>query len=1759
MGGDPETSGSFCKDLVHSKKRLRHSSMTASEINDFRTRAGTEFFVLSEEGTNNLQISCMKNETEELPKLPIKVLRPDGEEYCDSHLTMEELEERSEANKSSVKTEEQTEEQTESLIPKSSNSCQQDNQKEDLVDTDFFLLCDNALVDQSEQEGPVAELNLKILKYKAQLDILTYTNDTLNLDLAEKENELLKMRDEKFQLTSELKLLHRSNIALFQKQISDAMIDKDTCKLDEKQGIETLKAVLEEKTAFILRLQGVINEKDTLASKFREENGNLNLLLQSVSKEFSDALSNFERNKLVQQEQISLLTARINYFDSELTEKDTIISNLEKSLSDKESDNELSRNDQALEKFTSETAASSVDTRAQLIQNSNSFIFEFEKLTTNPDAIIVELQSKNEQLHSQLETLKAVHEQQIASTTEKLSELNMQLSFTNRKLENSTMELNYMQNIVKNLEKSKPELEARGEKVLSLLTENANLQEKFHTAKANYEEAAFKLLAIETRFDDSNAEFQILRAIVTDLEECNIRLKEENDQLKIQEKYHVSNAAKNMNKSTSSTSILLKQSENFGGELDVSDNFGFTYGHKNLQLLHHSNAERINKNKTEDIQKLKELNSTIAEIETLESDENAAHLLKLQEENEKNVLHAQTLKHSSQENFIYYAKYLTEAEQKFEALRIEHEKLQSVVVGLENLKSEYENATSIALSLKNENQKLHEEVQNLRISKEEVKSSTAEAFEIMKQCSISEHKDQELAVEYEKLYATNSSDIKELKAEISQSDSLITNLRTKNQHLQEQVDVLKNFINANQEQVTDESSKLFKDEKKLDDANFECELLRAATLDLGRLKSDLESEISAIQEKNKKISIELEATRIYSKKNVLKCAKKMAEASSKIAHLESQLEDVYKELEVLNSDLELKNLAISTLEGEKKELLALISREEESMEEVWNKKLAASEVRTQLIQQDLDIAENDIKQSETELFIAKTALVEKDLKGRNVGNGGSRNFKSNYSFESIEQELSNENDSENDKKKCHNNDENEKIQELSSKFKKLEETLQTVTHTNTSLSEAIKVKEREKIIYQNNIDQIAYELEGKNSKIAELNNLVSQLRGKSKSKNGNKPTILATPCYKKSLESLNDPNSNSTCYWYLQEAPEEEVITCEKCFASEDKYAILLADKEYLEKSCALTEKRIAKLEKLLDEAILINREDKFTLEEKLNRMKQAASKENGYLSEEYKQLKFEMETRIEYLENQKALLETKLRNHGLYASELFKSETALKIEQINAEKASIGFELEMGKSEIKSSWLHGDSGNKNPVEVKVQDFSDDVPKISRLQANLTSEYSTEDINKAFNSMASDSFDQDLSGGPLTTGCYNIDIYVTGVKFNVQVDTGSSDLLIPGSSIKSYVGPTYEVLGKTAFSSQSVGASFQDTSYWTGAFYYDTVGIDENGVTVNAPFAVMLSQSSSPTVTDGTTSQGLIGLAFDSLSTINSLELSSDDDSIPKTVFSALTDAKLLDSNIISFRTCPETSQDESLVDWGGFNSSLTCTFGSSSPNLAWIAIISESYYTVNVTEIFIGSTSVNLDVSSWQKTNSDLSIFDSCTTILSINSEVFHQFVSTLTSIENAWGTLTNSSNLNSFLLSGYGFTNVNINFSMLPDLTFSLLADDLVSIVQVNIPPEFYIQQDSNGNYYFTVSSQSGKGVVFGGTFFDNFFIVLDRENSRIGLGPGCDCALNNAMNIRMPTAKIVDKIFPDGLRTNNHQQISNAIAENSIFNNFFFLIFM
>ncbi|KAJ3205312.1 ATPdependent RNA helicase [Entophlyctis luteolus] len=387
-----------------------------------------------------------------------------------------------------------------------------------------------------------------------------------------------------------------------------------------------------------------------------------------------------------------------------------------------------------------------------------------------------------------------------------------------------------------------------------------------------------------------------------------------------------------------------------------------------------------------------------------------------------------------------------------------------------------------------------------------------------------------------------------------------------------------------------------------------------------------------------------------------------------------------------------------------------------------------------------------------------------------------------------------------------------------------------------------------------------------------------------------------------------------------------------------------------------------------------------------------------------------------------------------------------------------------------------------------------------------------------------------LNGGPLTTGCWMMSLSVGTTKFhNVMIDSGSSDLVLPGVKLNQY-GPqeaTY-AYNSSYQCGANVESGYGDGSSWTGGFFLDTVSF--GGISTKAYVAIMKQQNPSRPVCNGDSSQGIFGVAYDNLAR---------SPCSPYTVFTALYLSQAIPQNIFALRGCPATSSSVSYADFGGTDSSLSCA--SDSNPIGWAKVTSNTYYVVNVQGVRVGSKQLPLDPN-WQTDYNGGSIVDSCTTLLTLPSSIFNSFVTEIKQSKALQSAGISNDMMTALLFNFNGLYSAYfpVNFTALPTLSFILESSDGGSI-QLSLSGYNYMQGDGQGYFYFPVTSSTSSSIVFGGAIFQEFYVVFDRTMNRVGFGPGCDCA-NSSMSGKLATVTKVDSVSLQQLQKSSEKKAHN-----------------
>jgi Eukaryotic aspartyl protease len=338
-------------------------------------------------------------------------------------------------------------------------------------------------------------------------------------------------------------------------------------------------------------------------------------------------------------------------------------------------------------------------------------------------------------------------------------------------------------------------------------------------------------------------------------------------------------------------------------------------------------------------------------------------------------------------------------------------------------------------------------------------------------------------------------------------------------------------------------------------------------------------------------------------------------------------------------------------------------------------------------------------------------------------------------------------------------------------------------------------------------------------------------------------------------------------------------------------------------------------------------------------------------------------------------------------------------------------------------------------------------------------------------------------------------VSVENSQFLVQVDSGSTDTVLPYANLNAYTGPTinYSIPeGK----SRVISSLYGDGSFWYGYPARVNISLVGTRATGLAPISLMTSQSTLPVFAGGTPYQGLMGIGFEPLAS----------QSDPYSVLDAWIREKTVSKNQIAFHGCPYDREEASWIDFGN-----DTPYNGCGRNVrASVLMPAKSYYNVNLRQIQVAGNTVSLP-RSFQSSNR-WSFFDSCTSNIMVPR-------STLTTIQET--ILASDAISEAWINSGYitqwldvqvmiPFGKTELDFSLLPNISFTIStqAFDTLSNVTLTLGPHQYIQANTNGFYMFMITSMSETSVIFGLPFFSAYHIVVDRDLGKLTFQIGCGC---------------------------------------------------
>jgi len=358
-----------------------------------------------------------------------------------------------------------------------------------------------------------------------------------------------------------------------------------------------------------------------------------------------------------------------------------------------------------------------------------------------------------------------------------------------------------------------------------------------------------------------------------------------------------------------------------------------------------------------------------------------------------------------------------------------------------------------------------------------------------------------------------------------------------------------------------------------------------------------------------------------------------------------------------------------------------------------------------------------------------------------------------------------------------------------------------------------------------------------------------------------------------------------------------------------------------------------------------------------------------------------------------------------------------------------------------------------------------------------------------------------VPGGISTTGEFyaQIGLGTPAQLLFVQVDTGSSDLLVYGSTCATCPG---SVSYTVASSSTVVPVSCHSSGYYCPtcvAFdgvntcqYQDIYGSGSaNGTILTDKFSVGHFSNiqvgfgyisfASPNFENNPV-DGIWGLSYNDLSFT----------SMP--VFDNLVSQTGI---LNTFSMC--------LIDGAG-----TLTMGvdySTNANFSWTPIIRQEWYNVNVTGMKVGGTALALNSAAF---NNPVSIVDSGTTLLLVPTTVYNSIKSALQArcpgLVGICGVATGQS-----IFDGYCYTMTATQLNTYPNV--SVVLNGITS--PLNVTPQHYMRGIVSGGrtyYCYGIGLGGSFGTILGDVFMGGYHVAFDRIHNKIGFAPTSTCPTPN-----------------------------------------------
>uniref|UniRef100_V9KIB4 Beta-secretase 2 n=1 Tax=Callorhinchus milii TaxID=7868 RepID=V9KIB4_CALMI len=345
--------------------------------------------------------------------------------------------------------------------------------------------------------------------------------------------------------------------------------------------------------------------------------------------------------------------------------------------------------------------------------------------------------------------------------------------------------------------------------------------------------------------------------------------------------------------------------------------------------------------------------------------------------------------------------------------------------------------------------------------------------------------------------------------------------------------------------------------------------------------------------------------------------------------------------------------------------------------------------------------------------------------------------------------------------------------------------------------------------------------------------------------------------------------------------------------------------------------------------------------------------------------------------------------------------------------------------------------------------------------------------------------------GDIGRGYYlEMDIGTPPQKMNILVDTGSSNFAVAGAPDPNVEVYFHSKLSSTYQDSDALVTVKYTQGSWVGNLGSDLITIPKgpnHTITVNIATIVESEDFFLP----GVRWQGILGLAYSILSKPSSSVEPFFDSLVKQTET----------SDVFSLQMCGAgltlNSEEQGNLAGGSL------ILGGIEPSLykgkIWYTPIKQQwYYQIEILKLEVGGQNLNLDCKEY---NTDKAIVDSGTTLLRLPIKVFGAVVSAIKRASLIEGFVDGF-----WLGNQLGCWAKGIEpWSFFPKISIYLRGENSSESFSITIAPQLYIQPVADmglqGECYRFGISSSSNGLVLGAILMEGFYVIFDREKSRVG----------------------------------------------------------